>query len=294
MIIVIGLDSDPTVQHFVQRTRDTGIKVRTINLRELVLHGAWWIPHLPNEPVRLYINREEVVLNPEDSYYCRLINLGDALSGDQAKLWTALMYGLHGWLTQIPGTVVNRPGHHAHNAYKAFHSVWLARYGLRFPPTIYTTDVDVLHRFVAAGPTVSKAISGERVNTAVTLKSDLDRYDPDSGPISLQRQIFGDDLRVHVVGDTLFPERISSSEVDYRTADAVTFEDVVELPPNLRQTIVKATKDMGLIFCGWDFKIDAQGQYWCLEANPMPGYDSYDRRKGGLITQSLVQVLTSN
>ncbi|MFC7646021.1 hypothetical protein ACFQX6_39555 [Streptosporangium lutulentum] len=45
-------------------------------------------------------------------------------------------------------------------------------------------------------------------------------------------------------------------------------------------------------FAGWDFKRDPQGVHWCLEVNPMPGYDWYDRRAGGAISESLVGLLT--
>ncbi|MEA5598763.1 hypothetical protein [Rivularia sp. UHCC 0363] len=63
------------------------------------------------------------------------------------------------------------------------------------------------------------------------------------------------------------------------------------LPSALSQQIIDATAAFGLIFAGWDFKVTDDNQYWCLEANPMPGYDGYDLRLGGCITDSLLKLL---
>jgi D-alanine-D-alanine ligase-like ATP-grasp enzyme len=55
---------------------------------------------------------------------------------------------------------------------------------------------------------------------------------------------------------------------------------------------VRASNAMGMAFTGWDFKIDAAGQYWCLEVNPMPGYGCYDRRCDGAISTELLRYLS--
>ena len=43
---------------------------------------------------------------------------------------------------------------------------------------------------------------------------------------------------------------------------------------------------------GWDFKVDAEGRYWCLECNPMPGYSFYDRLGQGAVSRALVELLS--
>ncbi len=56
--------------------------------------------------------------------------------------------------------------------------------------------------------------------------------------------------------------------------------------------LISATSNLGLVFAGWDFKVSSEdGRVWCLEANPMPGYDGYDRRLGGAVTASLLKCL---
>lgn len=66
---------------------------------------------------------------------------------------------------------------------------------------------------------------------------------------------------------------------------------MVELPAALRDLLVAATSRIGLAFAAWDFKIDSDGTYWCLEANPMPGYGPDDLRCDGAISRALCRYL---
>jgi len=105
-----------------------------------------------------------------------------------------------------------------------------------------------------------------------------------------QRQVEGADIRAHVVGNVVIAVRIDSNVTDYRL-DSDAVYTPIELPPALVGQMTVAARDMGLAFSGWDFKLDADGVFWVLEANPMPGYNSYDRRLGGRITGALVDLL---
>ena len=95
----------------------------------------------------------------------------------------------------------------------------------------------------------------------------------------------------HVVGDSVLALRIDSEATDYRIDDEAAYAPVT-LPDALAERMTRTARDMGLIFSGWDFKVDRDGQYWLLEANPMPGYNSYDKRLDGSITAALVALLT--
>ena len=86
---------------------------------------------------------------------------------------------------------------------------------------------------------------------------------------------------------------IESDAVDYRTGlgDAVERLRAVRSAP--RQDGQRQAKAMGLLLAGWDFKLDADGRAWCLEANAMPGYSSYDRRLGGSISKEVLRLMGS-
>ena len=120
-------------------------------------------------------------------------------------------------------------------------------------------------------------------------------FSPAQGPVHLQEFIRGDDVRVHVVGDRYQAELVKCPTVDYRLDHELSkhFPDH-QLPDDLAQQIVKATQAFGLTFAGWDFKLTPEGEYFCLEANPMPGYDGYDRRCNYKITDLLIDYLSDD
>jgi D-alanine-D-alanine ligase-like ATP-grasp enzyme len=106
----------------------------------------------------------------------------------------------------------------------------------------------------------------------------------------VQRLIEGDDVRAHVVGDQVFGARFRSRAIDYRK-DRAAERGPTRLPAELSRLLVRRTADQGLVFAGWDFKVDADGVWWCLECNPMPGYSFYDRVCGYTVSDALIGLL---
>ena len=101
----------------------------------------------------------------------------------------------------------------------------------------------------------------------------------------------GADARVHVVSDEIVAQRLSADTVDYRRGGVMDDLEVFELPERIRDLVIAGTRHIGLAFAGWDFKIDSDEHYWCLEVNPMPGYSPYDLRCDGAITRTLLRYL---
>jgi D-alanine-D-alanine ligase-like ATP-grasp enzyme len=66
---------------------------------------------------------------------------------------------------------------------------------------------------------------------------------------------------------------------------------MIRLPDELAELLIRRTADQGLLFAGWDFKVDSDGTYWCLECNPMPGYSHYDRVCDYTISDALMALL---
>jgi D-alanine-D-alanine ligase-like ATP-grasp enzyme len=114
------------------------------------------------------------------------------------------------------------------------------------------------------------------------------------GPVHLQEYIEGSDVRCHVLGDSIFAERITSSSVDYRMDPSKNNYSAIECPPNLGTKMSLATRACGLAFAGWDFKIAKSGEWYCLEVNPMPGYSIYDIRCDEAISKALISYLEEN
>jgi hypothetical protein len=290
MIVAVGIDLDDTFCRFVREALRAGAPLRVVNLRAAI-EGEWRFD-VPRGPATLRHAGETLELRPDDGYYCRIIDLSTH-EPDAARVsrWQALLAGLRAWLDAAPGPVVNRGHGGAHNSTKPLHEAVLLDLGFQVPESITSCDVGELSRFAREGPAISKTVCGVRADTAIVTEADLDGFVPESGPVHLQRLVRGADARVHVVGSAVVAQRVTTANVDYRRAGVLDDLEVFEPPDALRELLVEGTRRVGLAFAGWDFKIDDDGSYWCLEVNPMPGYAPYDRRCGGAISRDLLRLL---
>ena len=292
MIYAIGLDSDRTFRHFVSQTTRRGIQVQAINLRAVVMEGDWHLT-LPDDGFSyLSVAGEKYKLDPHGSYYCRIIDLSSVQSDFAlAMRWRSLMTALTAWLEHIPGTVINRPGGRSDNFSKPLHEYCLQTSGFQVPASITSSNAEKLAAFAAQSPTIVKTTSGIRADSRLVQPEEFIDFHSSQGPVHLQRYIAGADVRAHVVGNSVHAELIRCLEVDYRQSYEDADYAAFELPEALCQQIVDATAAFGLKFAGWDFKVTDDQQFWCLEVNPMPGYDGYDKRAEGRITDSLLALL---
>jgi hypothetical protein len=285
MIVAIGVDVDDTYVTFVQNALEAGTEPRCINLR-VAVEGAWRFDLPARGPARLRYAGEDVALSPDDAYYCRLIDLSGA-TPPLAKRWQGLMAALRAWLEAVPGRVANRPSGGLHNSSKPLHEAMLRGFGLRVPESLTSSDPETLRAFVREGATISKTVCGVRADTVMVTEEDLAGFDGGGGPVHLQRCVPGDDVRIHVVGEQVVAQRVEAGAVDYRRDGALGRMTIFEPPDALCDRLISSTAALGLAFAGWDFKIDEAGDYWCLEANPMPGYGPYDAYCDGAISRAL-------
>lgn len=294
MIYLIGLDSDRTFCHFAQVAKAKGVVSRVINLRDVIEQGDWHIALPVDGSSWLSDGTDKFHLDPQGNYYCRLIDLSSVQSTlEMAHRWQGLMVALSAWLEMIPGQVVNRPNARGDNSSKPLHELCLQYYGFRVAPSITSSDPTRLFEFANTHKAIVKAISGIRADTRIVDSKEFLEFTPAQGPVHLQKFIAGYDVRVHVVGDHYQAELVKCPGVDYRLDhDLSEHFPNHQIPNYLAQQIFRATKAFGLEFAGWDFKLTDAGEYYCLEANPMPGYDGYDRRCGHQITDLLTDYLS--
>ena len=287
MIGIAGSRADPVLLHFATRCVVAGVPFADIDLVEAADRGDWTMS-LPAGAADRITGAEDVRLADLTGLYVRPIFLGT--TARQRTRWTGLLEGFTAWMDETAVTVVNRPGGHQLNSYKPAHYAWLTANGLRVPPSLMTTDPVRVKAFLADGRTVVKPVSGVRATTREITVSDLDRLAGSDCPVLVQRLVEGDDVRAHVVGDAVFAARFRSDALDYRK-DRTAERTMIRLPDELAELLIRRTADQGLLFAGWDFKVDADGTYWCLECNPMPGYSHYDRVCDYTISDALMALL---
>ncbi len=287
MIGIAGTRADPVMLHFATRCVVAGVPFADLDLMQAVSRGDWELT-LPPGPGDWISGAEEVRLAELSGIYVRPIFLGT--TARERMRWAGLLEGLNAWLVETPAMVVNRPGGFQFNSYKPAHYDWLAAQGLRVPPSLMSSDRERIRAFLAAGRTVVKPVCGVRATTRELTEDGLDRLDASDVPVMVQRLVVGDDVRAHVVADTVVAARFSSDAIDYRK-DRHADRRPVTLPDDLAVLLIELTATQGLLFAGWDFKVDADGVYWCLECNPMPGYSHYDRVCDYRISEALISIL---
>jgi len=199
----------------------------------------------------------------------------------------------------IPAVVINRPSAGRSNWSKPFQLRMIAAAGLAVADTLVTTDSVVADAFVRRhGRVVYKSVSGVRSIVAI-----IDAAQADyaarlkrvaNGPVQLQRWIDGDDVRVHVVGDRWFATAIVSSMADYRYA-ALHNEPIsmspTEISVELGRRLVDLTARMGLVVSGIDLRVTREGQWYCFEVNPAPGFTYYEDHTGQPISAAIADLL---
>jgi hypothetical protein len=288
MIGIAGTKADPVMVHFATRCVLGDVPFAVLDLMDVSAEGDWRLS-TPPDPADFISGTETVRLTDLTGLYMRPIYLGR--THQHAARWQGLMEGLGAWIDEAELLVVNRPGASQLNSYKPAHFAWLSANGLLVPPSLLSADPQRLRRFITDGRAVVKPICGVRARTREIGPGDLDRLAVSEGPILVQRLIEGDDVRAHVVGDTVIACRFSSTAIDYRS-DREAKRSVIHIPSDLASLLVAKTAEQGLLFAGWDFKVDRDEVYWCLECNPMPGYSFYDQVCEGAISDALIKLLS--
>ena len=211
---------------------------------------------------------------------------------------TAIDASLVSWADLARATMMNRPAAMASNNSKPYQLSLIAAAGFAVPDTLVTTDADAVARFYERhGCVIYKSVSGVR-----SIVSRLASIEPDSlqnvgnCPTQFQQYIPGSDVRVHVVGSSVIATEIVSSADDYRyaaRAKARVAMAPVDLPAEFADRCRSLLRSLGLSLAGIDFRQTPDGKWYCLEANPSPGFTYFEAATGQPIAAAVADLLIS-
>jgi glutathione synthase/RimK-type ligase-like ATP-grasp enzyme len=204
--------------------------------------------------------------------------------------------GLMALLEDLPCPVVNRVAGGMSNNSKPYQALLLRSAGLRVPPTLVTNDPEAARAFHAThGAVIYKSISGVRSIVRRLGQDGLARLQLlCDGPTQFQAYVPGENVRVHTVGERIFAVRVRSEAVDYRYAhrDGLPVEmEPTTLPRAVEQACLAVARDLDLLFAGIDLKETPEGDWYCFEVNPCPGFLYYERHSGLPISAALADLL---
>ena len=189
------------------------------------------------------------------------------------------------WMELTAARVVNRASRMASNGSKPYQLEIVRAHGFSVPRTLVTTDPDAARRFwTDSGAVVYKSVSGVRSIVARLGDTHLDRLDQVTWcPTQFQQYVPGRDHRVHVVGDEIFACEVISEADDYRYAarrgDPPTLR-ACTLPAEVEARCFALSRALSLPLAGIDLRRAPDGQWFCFEVNPSPGFTYYEAHTG--------------
>ncbi|EAW35274.1 RimK family alpha-L-glutamate ligase [Lyngbya sp. PCC 8106] len=221
-------------------------------------------------------------------------------AGSKSRIWqhaAAVDDALLSWVEMTSALVLNRPSAMASNNSKPYQLQKIRQAGFLVPDTLVTTDPDAVSEFWKQhGSVIYKSISSTR--------SKVSRLSPEHHkrlanvawcPTQFQQYIPGQDYRVHVVGEAVFACAIASMADDYRypgdTTDYPQLNSDV-LPLEIEQRCRQLAATLKLPLAGIDLRQTTDGQWYCFEVNPSPGYTFYQQETHQPISLAIAQLLT--
>ena len=67
--------------------------------------------------------------------------------------------------------------------------------------------------------------------------------------------------------------------------------EAAELPADVAESCIRISRDLGLSLTGIDLKETPEGEFYCLEINPCPGFIYYEKHTGQPISEALANLL---
>ena len=205
--------------------------------------------------------------------------------------------GLMALWERLPGVVANRASDAMSNHSKPYQSLLIRQGTLMIPRTLVTNDPRAVMEFYdeCGGNVIFKSISGMRSIVRRLERADFPRLgNLAHGPAQFQTCIPGLDVRVHTVQDEVFATAIRSSAVDYRFADqqgGAADMEPTDLPLAVAHACLDLARSMKLVIAGIDLKRTPDGEWYCFEVNPAPGFAYYEQHTGQPISAALAEVL---
>lgn len=272
---------------------ELGLRYDFLDLHKFLRYGR-----IVNHSCKMYISvsNKAFSLDQYGAIYHRL-SLDESLIGASTYRRLVQYRTLASTLVTMHHTgaslVINPPSVFDENSSKLWQLTALNRFGLKTPPTCVSNSARMSRQFVDVQTSaIYKSCSSERSIVEMAPDVSSERYQTlITAPCLFQKNIVGNDVRVHIVGNTAVSELITSQGVDYRYARENEHK-LISTPRKIKEALIRYMKNQKLSMIGADFKIESTtGQWYVLEVNTMPGYAGYDERSGGKISKNLIGLM---
>jgi len=172
----------------------------------------------------------------------------------------------------------------------------VARLGVEVPATLLANDAEAVRAFALEHPrSVFKPVQGGAHTRRVEPRhlSDASLKNLAFAPVTLQEEVAGTNIRVFVAGARVLACEVRTATLDYRDSDDPVIVPHA-LPGEVQDRCRRIARALELVWTGIDFRLTPGGRYVFLEANPSPMFLGFESRSGLPLTESLVELLTTD
>lgn len=288
MIVIIGSDDDFHAKFVREELKRRNIPVKYLDSRNYPIIN--WSP--TSKESYLILEDEKVYVEDIKGIYWRWY-YGVVFDTKQI-IWQEKTSALESFLYSVGNISFNSLQAVELHRKKGAQTQILHKNGIRMPRTLITSDKDAVTDFYLEN---NKSLIYKPVRGGAFTKKfkdeDLERLDTlVNCPCQLQEFIDGIDIRVYAF-DTgeIYAGEIIANNVDFREDPNAVINKVV-LPKKVQKDCLKVLKLLGLRYSGIDIRLNKNGEYVFIEANPAPMFIHYERMTGYPITDTLIKNLT--
>lgn len=303
MILVIGSSEEYHSQHIYNLLKAKNENICYFDSRTFPENlPISWIASDPTINGNLKINGQKISLKDIKSVYWRWHYGIDIIPSDRTSeaLYIAQMKERESisamdslfsamnclWVNSIDAIELHKK--------KTYQLYLMAQNGIRVPKSLITNDKDKIMPFLNEnnGQLIYKPVRGG-AHTEKLTASDFSEERLNSlkfSPVQFQEFIDGVDIRVYVIGDTVFAAEIRANTIDFREDPDAEIVPV-KLPDNIKEDCLKVMKILNLNFSGIDIRRSNIGEYVFIEANPSPMFVYFEEKSNYPISEKLVDML---
>jgi len=221
---------------------------------------------------------------------------------DQAFAQSETSQAINGMLDAIGCPWVNPREADAAAHHKPYQWAVARQVGLRVPRTLVTNKPGEARQFIenlGVGAVVFKAFLASTQawrETRLIERSDIERLAlVKYAPVIFQEYIAGVDLRITVIGGSIFAAEIDARQtsypVDMRMVVGQAAVRAVELPAALSASLLELQRRLQLVYGAIDMRRTPEGEYYFLEVNPAGQWQFVEQRTALPITRAMADCL---
>lgn len=311
MILVISYPEDEHTVDVIQRLQQKGREVLLTDLSSFPAHKGLAMSWQTDIDSAYLIDGTHGMVDLQNTKVCwwrrvRPYVIDTAIMNPSMRAFaeSETSQAVSGMLNALSCSWVNPRSTDDAAQHKPYQWAIAQKVGLQLPRTLVTTKPEVARSFindVGIGKTVFKAFLASVEawrETRLVVQDDYERLDlVRFAPVIFQEYVEGVDLRITVIGDTVFAAEIDAQKtsypVDMRMVVGEATVRPINLPPGLHTAILELQRRLGLKYGAIDMRRTPNGDYIFFEVNPAGQWLFVERRTGMPISQAIANLLAA-